>query len=145
MKKLIVLFSVFFLIMASGILFVAHADPIESWQTANQITVSWDAVEATGGTVRYQVLIQPTDITGLIFLGDPLPVETTAATTYAITFIVNGYYIVGVQSQLMDGDLVLGESKEIAWSNLPAYTKDGVTFGVRYFEIGPVAGLRLGE
>ena len=123
----------------------------QEWHTANQITITWDAVtELQGG-----VAIPETDIIEYrVYLSNtitdpdktnPAEIDITGDTSYVITLVNEGQYFVGLQTirKLVDGE-VIGESY-IGWTDDPAIVSNGVTFGIRHFlpPMVPV-GLRPG-
>lgn len=132
MKKrwLIIPFLVVFL--------VAGVALAQTWHTANQATVAWDAVLLDNGDP-----IPPTDtIEYVVYLSNaitdpdknnPVEVATTTNTEQLITLNVEGSYFVGVKAvrKIADGTNV-GESV-VAWSDDPQYVQNGETFGLRYF------------
>jgi len=112
-----------------------------TWVTANQSTVSWDAVTQdvdgdpipTGFHMEYNVYLanSATDPGK----ANPAKVGTTNQTQYTITLNTKGTYFVGVTSFLAEdatSQPVVPESN-FAWSDNPADCKDGVDFGIRFF------------
>ncbi len=122
----------------------------QEWHTANQITITWDAVtEMHGG-----VAVPETDIIEYrVYLSNvitdpdktnPVEIDVTGDTSYTVTLTDEKCFI-GLQTirKFADGE-VLGESI-IGWTDDPAICLDGHTFGVRYFLPPMVAtGLRPG-
>lgn len=112
----------------------------QTWHTANQATVEWDAVTVLGNgdplpagdTVEYVVYLANaiTDPNK----DNPSEVATIPDTSHLITLNVEGSYFVGVKAvrKIADGTVV-GES-EVAWSDDPQYCQNGETFGLRYFQ-----------
>ncbi len=123
----------------------------QEWHTANQITITWDAVtEMQGG-----IAIPETDIIEYrVYLANaitdsdktnPAEIDITGDTSYTITLTGEGQYFVGLQTirKLADGE-VIGESV-IGWTDDPAIVLGGATFGIRHFLPPIVAtGLRPG-
>lgn len=115
----------------------------QTWFTANQVTVGWDAVTTlddgsplpTGDTVQYRVYL----VNAITDPSKTNPTEvTTAAITeleYTMTLGVEGKYFVGLLSERIvsgaGGEVI--PANAIAWSDDPAVAKDGNTFGVQYF------------
>jgi len=139
---------VIFLFIALVGLFLAALANAQTWHTANQVTLEWDAVTLidldgtplpADNTVEYEVFsanAMDPDKTGAISLGK------TTATQRIITLDVEGSFFLGVKAfrKIADGTVV-GES-EVAWSDNPMYAQNGVPFGVRYF-LPPVAPMNL--
>ena len=145
-KKFGIIFLVLFLTFSMTALSLG-----QEWHTANQITITWDAVtEMQGG-----VVIPETDLIEYrVYLvnavtdpdkTNPAEVDITGDTSYVITLVNEGQYFVGLQTirKLADGE-VIGESI-IGWSDDPAIASDGHTFGIRHF-LPPLVptGLRPG-
>ena len=111
----------------------------QEWHTANQFTVTWDAVtEMQGGyaipetdIIEYRLYLSNA-ITDLDKT-NPAEIDVTGDTSYVITLVNEGQYFVGLQTirKLANGD-VIGESI-IGWTDDPAIVLDGVTFGIRHF------------
>lgn len=133
MKRfLIVLFLIFSLVIGG----IALA---QTWHTANQATVEWDAVT----TIDNGDPLPPTDtIEYVVYLANaitdpnkdnPAEIARTTNTNQLITLNVEGQYFVGVKAirKIADGTEV-GESV-VAWSDDPQYVQNGETFGLRYF------------
>lgn len=111
---------------------VAYA---QTWVTANQGTVAWDAVApvATGDTIKYQVYTR----IGTTGDGAPVGAEITA-TQLAITFTVEGRYFVGVKAiRYPIGETVGIPSAATSWSNDPLVCAAAGPFGFVYF-VAPV-------
>jgi hypothetical protein len=125
-------------VLVVAILFVAGIALAQTWHTANQATVAWDAVLLDNGDP-----IPPTDtVEYVVYLSNaitdpnkdnPVEVATTTDTDQVITLNVEGSYFVGVKAvrKIADGTNV-GESV-VAWSDDPQYVQNGETFGLRYF------------
>jgi hypothetical protein len=138
MKKYLI--AVMVLIFAAGI---AYAETPSTWHPANQVTVAWDAVTSESGAVQYVVYRQQVTHTTGEVIGEPVEIVTTANTQAVITFDMQGAFILGAKTQLVDdAGTVLAEST-MAWSNDPAACANGETFGIRYFVVGIPGGLRL--
>lgn len=111
----------------------------QTWHTANQATVEWDAVTTldngdpvpAGDTIEYTVYLSNaiTDPNKL----NPAEIATITDTSQVITLVDEGSYFVGVKAtrKIADGTNV-GESA-VAWSDDPQYVQAGETFGLRYF------------
>ena len=133
MKKLLIIIVV--LCMAG----VANA---QTWYTANQVTLAWDAVPkvlTTDQANKYQVYSR----NDLVSLGTKIAGEITA-TQLLISFSVEGQYYLGVESiRYSAGSTVGVPSLTKAWSNNAADTNNA-PFGVSYL-IRPAitGGLRL--
>lgn len=141
MRRKISLFVVLFLVLLAGIALA------QTWHTANQATVAWDAVLLDNGDP-----IPPTDtIEYVVYLANaitdpdknnPVEVATTTNLEQLITLNVEGSYFVGVKAvrKIADGTNV-GESA-VAWSDDPQYCQNGETFGLRYF-LPPAAPINM--
>lgn len=97
----------------------------QTWKTANQATVGWDAVTVPSGTVSYKVYVKPE--TG----GTETLATTVTATQATVTFSQEGRYYLGVAS-VRTVNAVPVESSTISWSNVAAVCQGGVTFGIQY-------------
>lgn len=125
MKKILTYLAIIFLVFV-GIVFA------QTWHTADQKTVGWDAVtnNVDGGAIPadqisytvylYNAVTDPNHLNA-VELGN------TVETEYLITLGIEGRYFFGVKSvRTVDGEWV-GES-EIVWSSLPEYD-----FGIQFF------------
>lgn len=131
-KRLIVILALFIMLIGS----IALA---QTWHTANQATVAWDAVTTVDNgdplpatdTIEYVVYLSNavTDPDK----NNPVEVARTTNTEQLITLNVEGSYFVGCKAirKIADGTNV-GESV-VAWSDDPQYVLNGQTFGLRYF------------
>ena len=113
----------------------------QTWYTANQVTVAWDAVAktATTDTIKYQVYTR----IGTTGNGSPTGAEITA-TQLAITFTTEGRYYVGVKTiRYPVGETVGIPSATTSWSNDPLVCAAAGPFGIVYY-VAPsgVSGLR---
>lgn len=110
------------------------------WTTANEATVSWDAVTklADGSSipavdkVSYNVSIKNKK-TGAV-----IAVANTQSTQQTIVFNLEGRYFVGVSAvrAVVGEDGVTVEEtmeSEVSWSENPAVCYNGQAFGIRYF------------
>lgn len=127
-------FSLFF-VLAILLLFVPQCFAVDSWVTANQKTIGWDAVTTTapGGVISYKVYIanavtDPTKANAVEADGSP-----TSDTQFVVTLGTEGQYVIGVSTVLTIGTEVL-ESK-INWSDDPIGNAGGTTFGLQHFVI----------
>ncbi len=122
----------------------------QEWHTANQITITWDAVtELEGGLA----IPEPDIIEYRVYLANavtdpdktnPAEIDITGDTSYMITLTGEGQYFVGLQTLRKLGGVIIGKSV-IGWTDDPAIVLDGNTFGIRHFlpPMVPV-GLRSG-
>jgi hypothetical protein len=113
----------------------------QTWHTANQATIAWDAVAkiVDTDTIRYQVYTR----TGTTGDGSPVGSELTA-TQLLISFAVEGRYFFGVETiRYPAGETIGIRSQTKAWSNVAANCGPSGPFGVVYY-IAPAtpAGLR---
>jgi len=117
-------------IIAAIMIFAAPA-MAQTWYTANQVTLAWDAVPkvlATDQANKYQVYSR----NDLVSLGSKIGTEITA-TQLLISLTVEGRYYLGVKAvRYPAGETVGIESVGTAWSNVAADT-GGSPFGVMYF------------
>lgn len=126
-KKLAIsMFIVFCL--AFGAFVYANA---QTWYTANQATVAWDAVApvVSTDTIKYQVY------TKVGATGTPVKVggEITAL-QLTITFNIEGRYFIGVDAvRYPTGETVGIRSDRIAWSDVATDCSSVGPFGVVYF------------
>ena len=149
MKRLIIILSI--------LMFAAPAFS-QTWYTANQVTLDWDAVPmptcSAGtpappicpnpggpaiGTMKYQVYSR----NDLVSLGTKVGAEITA-TQLLISLTTMGQYYLGVESiAYYSGQTVGQKSVNKAWSNVPGDTNNN-PFGVLYLLApGSPGGLRL--
>ena len=139
MKKLIFTFLV--------LLMTAAPSFAQTWHTANQVTLAWDAVvEMSNGApfpatdiIKYKVYMKNA-VTG----GDPVELGEVTALEYVITLNTEGSYFLGAKTlRYNEANELLNESI-IAWSDIPASCENNEAFGVRYF-LPPksVMGMRL--
>ena len=133
MKKL-------FLILA--ILIFAAPAMAQTWYTANQVTLAWDAVPkvlTTDQSNKYQVYSR----NDLVSLGSKIGGEITA-TQLVVSFTTEGRYYLGVETiRYPAGETVGIKSATKAWSNVSADTSNN-PFGVMFFAApSGASGLRL--
>lgn len=111
----------------------------QTWVTANQLTVGWDAVAPLQptDTVKYQVYLrQGTSGDGTAYGAE------TLATQQLITFTEEGRYFIGVRAVRYPlGETVGIPSPTISWSNVAEVTQSG-PFGAVYF-VSPNAPVGL--
>lgn len=113
----------------------------QTWYTANQVTVGWDAVApiVSTDTVKYQVY------TKVGATGTPSKVggEITA-TQLTISFSIEGRYFIGVETvRYPQGETVGVPSATVAWSNNAADCAAAGPFGITFYVApGSVKGLR---
>ena len=105
----------------------------QTWHTANQSTIFWNAVEVPGGDVEYVVYVSNaiTDPNK----ENPVIVTQTADVMHTVTLNVEGKYFFGIKALRLVGGEIVSESANISWSDNPAVCVDGIDFGVRYFEV----------
>ena len=135
-------FCLIALIVIMGLLALsAYQASAETWHTANQKTIGWDAVTQdvdgdpipSGHTVSYKVFLSNALVTDK---SDAMPVATATSLDAVVTLQAKGSYFVGVQAFLVpDGESepVEGTESTIAWSDNPADCEGQVTFGLRMF------------
>lgn len=133
MKKLIIIIA--------AILILASPAFSQTWYTANQVTLAWDAVpkvQTTDQANKYQVYSR----NDLVSLGQKIGGEITA-TQLLITFTTEGKYYLGVEAiRYPAGETTGLPSATKAWSNVAADTNNN-PFGVMFFVLpGAPGGLR---
>jgi len=134
MKKLVLILGILFLWVGIG--------NAQTWYTANQVTLAWDAVPkvlTTDQANKYQVYSR----NDLVSSGTRIGGEITA-TQLLISFSTEGRYYLGVESiRYPAGETVGIRSICKAWSNVAADTNNN-PFGVMFFAVpGSPGGLRL--
>jgi hypothetical protein len=136
MKRSKCLAILLFTIAIFGFLSLAQS---QEWHTANQATITWDAVtELQGGIaipeddiIEYRVYL----VNALTDPDKENPAEigTTAEIIYVITLNVEGKYFVGLQTIRKSADgICIGESI-IGWADDPVIAANGAIFGLQYF------------
>ena len=130
------------LIIILAILMFAAPALAQTWYTANQVTLAWDAVPkvlTTDQANKYQVYSR----NDLVSLGSKIGAEITA-TQLIISLTVEGRYYLGVKTvRYPQGETTGIPSTGTAWSNVAADTNNN-PFGVLYFVApGFPGGLRL--
>jgi hypothetical protein len=133
MKKLFIIIS---------LLLISSVASAQTWYTANQVTLAWDAVPkvlTTDQANKYQVYSR----NDLVSLGTKIAGEITA-TQLLISFTVEGQYYLGVEAIRYPAGATVGiPSATKAWSNVAADTNNN-PFGVSFFVLpGKVINLRL--
>ena len=129
MKKFI--FIVMFILMTIGF---AEA---QTWYSANQKTVAWDAVTALAdgspipadSSVQYRVFIAPSTATGE---DQKIEMGIATGTNYLITLTTQGRYWVGIRSELVSNSVVVAQSA-ISWSDDSSKVPNGQTWGLSSF------------
>ena len=135
-----------FLVIIGTLFFLSGAAWGQTWHTANQATVAWDAVTTlsngdpvpAGDIVKYKVWLKNA-MTG----GEPVELGEVAELEYTVTLNTEGKYFVGVSAlRYTSENILIGESI-ICWSDTVACTAEG-PFGIQYFLplMGPI-NLRL--
>ena len=131
------------LIIIAAILIFAAPAMAQTWVTANQATLAWDAVAkiATTDTIKYQC-----------YTKSPLATSTPqkvggeiTATQQPITFSVEGRYFLCVESlRYAQGETVAIKSSRMACTDVATDTQAGVATGVVYFTApGAPGSLRI--
>ena len=137
-------------ITAILILFLTpYAGSLE-WQTANQITIGWDAVTTlpdgdplpVGNTIKYNVYlvnsVTDPDKTNPVLLNS----EPISELRYTMTLNTEGKFFVGVTAVRYDGAELVGESTT-NYSDINGVMTPN-PFGVRYYVIpNPPANLHV--
>ena len=113
----------------------------QTWHTANQATIAWNAVApiATGDTIKYQLYTR-TDTTSA---GTAVGTEVTG-TQSLVTFNTEGRYYIGVEViRYPQGETVGIKSATKGWSNIAADCAAAGPFGIVFYVAPPApAGLR---
>jgi len=131
-----------FILILTILMFAPAVVMAQTWYTANQVTLAWDAVPkvlTTDQANKYQVYSR----NDLVSLGSKIGGEVTA-TQLLISLTVEGRYYLGVKTvRYPVGETVGIPSVGTAWSNVAADTANN-PFGVLYFTApGFPGGLRL--
>lgn len=111
----------------------------QSWITANQITISWDAVATLGNgdsipeSDLIEYIVYLSDAVGDPDKTNPIEVETVNATSCVITLTDEGYYFAGLRTIRKLADGTPASESIIGWSDDPFVVLEGNTFGIRYF------------
>ena len=123
MKKL-------FLILA--ILVFAAPAMAQTWHTANQVALAWDAVpkvQTTDGPNKYQVYIKFQSTTAApVAVGSEIE-----ATQQAVSFSTEGRYYLCVDAARYPQGETQPVRSELSCSHDAASTASGTAFGVKYF------------
>lgn len=106
----------------------------QTWWTANQKTMEWDAVTTltdgsplpAGSTIKYICYIKT------VSNSTPVQVGASDIPRFTYTFTVEDKYFLGVKSQRLISGAVVTESP-ISWSNDPLYAQGGTIFGVSFY------------
>ena len=120
--------------------FVSQSSALD-WHTANQITVGWTAVTKLadgtaipeGSIVKYQTYLANA-------ITDPdktNPSDTGIVETNEKTYTLGteGKFFVGARTlRYVDNEFV-GQSPDVAWSDIADFCKDGITFGLQFYMI----------
>ena len=125
----------YFLLILIGLFFVTGAAYGQTWHTANQATMAWDAVTQlsngdpipVGDIVKYKVWLK-----NAVAGGDPTELGEIAELEYTITLNTEGKYFVGVSALRYSKDNVLLNESAISWSDMAECTAAG-PFGIQYF------------
>lgn len=131
MKKLI--------LIVLGLALLTTVSFSQTWYTANQKTIAWDAVTQlddgsaipAGESIRYQVFILKEGQAE----EQKVNVGNTANTQYLVTLTQEGRYFIGVQSERLNSAGQLMGQSQIAWSNNATYCQGGATFGIAWFRL----------
>jgi hypothetical protein len=138
MKKALIILAILLTVGAAS----SRDALAQTWYTANQVTLAWDAVPKvlpTDQANKYQVYSR----NDLVSLGSKIGGEITA-TQLLVSFTNEGRYYLGVEAiRYPAGETVGIKSVAKAWSNVAADTNNN-PFGVSFFAVpGGVGGLRL--
>lgn len=128
MKKLILILALFLLAPVSAF--------SQSWMTANQVTVAWDAVVLPAG-VSGSVVYDIYTVGSTAAKSTAAKVTRATTTQQTISFSTEGKYYVGVKSVRVLSGADVSESA-ISWSDDPLAVSAAGTFGIVYY-IAPAA------
>jgi len=133
MKKLLLIVSVLLFSVPSF---------AQTWYTANQVTIGWDAVAKveTTDTIKYQVYLR----NDLVSTGTKYGAEITA-TQLLVSLTTEGEWLFGVETvRYKSGVTEPVRSSKKAWSNVAEDCAAAGPFGVRFFIVpGSPGGLKL--
>lgn len=131
-KKLLFLSALLFVLSMPSIVF-SH-----NWVTADQITVSWDAVTCfvngdpipPDDVIEYSAcLVRESDVERV----DCFDIWFTEDTQLTITLATEGRYFVGLRTLRKDSSGELLCQSRVGWSDDPLIVKEGKTFGIIYY------------
>lgn len=131
-------YAVFGLIVALLMIALSTTAQAQTWHTANQGTVAWDAVAPIQptDTIKYQVYVR----SDLVSAGQPVGGEITAL-QQAISFSTEGRFYVGVKTiRYPQGEAAGIPSEGTAWSSNAADCAAAGPFGFAYFVAPPTPG-----
>lgn len=99
-----------------------------TWKQGSTVTVAWDAVTTTTGTISYKLYYKPE-------AGGTEVYSKTVTTTQATMTLPEGRWYLGVSTvKTVGADSV---ESSINWSDNPAATFQAETFGVFYIAPAP--------
>lgn len=124
-----------FLIIMGILFFFSGIAWGQTWHTADQVTVLWDAVThlinedpiPVGDIVKYKVWLKNA-VTG----GDPVELGEITELEYTITLNTEGKYFVGVSALRYSNENTLLNKSVVCWSDTIECTAEG-PFGIQYF------------
>ncbi|MGB2828564.1 MAG: hypothetical protein WBC50_10290 [Dehalococcoidales bacterium] len=124
-----------FLVIIGILFFFSGIAYGQTWYTANQVTVQWDAVTElsngdpvpAGDIIRYKVWLKNA-VTG----GEPVELAEIAELEYTITLNTEGKYFAGVSALRYTSENILLNESTISWSDVAECTAEG-PFGIQYF------------
>ena len=121
--------------LALLILSIPSISIAQTWYTANQVTMQWDAVtlmqDGTAIPAADQVRYQPYQKLNSVEIGTAIGPEITD-TQKLYTFGIEGSYLLGVKALRYVSGVKVSESG-ISWSDNPAVCQGGNTFGVIFY------------
>ena len=111
----------------------------QEWVTANQATVTWDAVTKLSNNstisetnnIKYEIYLS--NIITDADRSNPVQVGTTNATSYTVTMTTQGKFFVGLRTVLEDANGTFLNKSVIGWTDDPAIVHEGRIFGLRYY------------
>jgi hypothetical protein len=134
MKKLFIIFAV--LLFAAPLM-------AQTWHTANQVTVAWDAVakvQPTDGANKYQVYIKFQNAAAApVAVGNEIE-----ALQQTVSFSTEGRYYLCVEAVRYPAGETQPLRSDLSCSHDAAVCAGGTPFGVKYFvNPGKPGGLRM--
>jgi hypothetical protein len=128
------------ILLVLALCLLSTAGQAQTWHTANQVTVGWDAVAPIQptDTIKYQLYVRQDLVSAGIKAGDPV-----ATLQAVVTMPSEGDWWIGVETlRYVQGVADPFRSSTKAWSHDPAACGPAGPFGVRYFVLpAPPGGL----
>lgn len=150
------IFIILAIIMAGNIYCFQSIAQAETYPTAiytaNQISIKWDDMNTNPDhVIGFNVFYKKVNLTTGEF-GPETYVVTTQNNTHTFTFTEQGFYIFGVQAEIVSIKEALktiipesGRKSAIAWSNNPINCFEQKTFGTVYINLTFPTNMQLSE